>query len=108
MASASGNITEQIQASLGSQTFSTAVVAAPSGGFSGWFAQSFTFTAAGTSQVLAFLSVGTPAGGPPLALLDGVSLVAAPEPSTWAILVAGMAGVTFLARRRRRTHGAAA
>ena len=101
MMSSTGPTTEQIQASFGNSTQSTNIVNTPSGGFEGWFAQSFTFTATSTSQVLSFLSVGTPAGNPPLALLDGVSLTAAPEPSTWALVAVGLGAITFLSRRRR-------
>ena len=88
--------------SLGNETHSTAVISNVSHGFSGWVHQTFTFTAASASEVLSFLAVGTPAGVPPFALLDGVTLAAAvPEPSSWALMLGGFAVVGFIARRRR-------
>jgi hypothetical protein len=64
-----------------------------------------TFTASSTSQILSFLAVGTPTGLPPVSLLDGVSLVdstvpAVPEPSSWAMLLAGVGAMGFMLRKR--------
>lgn len=88
-----GDTTEQWQVSLGAQTQSTVVQANPSHGFSGWMYQTFTYTADSASEVLSFLSIGTPNGVPPFALLDGVSLDAsAPEPSS-LVLMLGVLGV---------------
>ena len=95
-----GATTERLDVSLGGATQSTATVANPSQGFQGWFAESFSFTAANTSDVLSFLSVGTPNGLPPVALLDGVSLTAVPEPASWALMLAGFVMVGAAARRR--------
>lgn len=39
-----------------------------------------------------------------LNLPDGYSVAAIPEPSTWAMLLIGFAGVGFLAHRRRARH----
>jgi len=95
---------------MGGDPFATSVYlntapAGQPGSFSGWMTANFTFTADSTSEVLSFLAVGTPAGNlPPFALLDGVSLTAVPEPSTWAMMLAGFGGLGFAAfRRRRRT-----
>jgi hypothetical protein len=76
------------------------------GSFSGWTLETFGFTAAATSEVLSFLAVGSPANSlPPFALVDGVSLTSVPEPSTWAMMLAGFGGLGFAAfRRRRRTR----
>jgi PEP-CTERM motif len=100
--------------SLGGDGFSTltylnsAPAGAP-GSFSGWTTASFTFTANASSELLSFLAVGTPAGNvPPFALLDGVSLTAVPEPSTWAMMFVGFGGLGYAALRRRRTAPAAA
>jgi hypothetical protein len=42
-------------------------------------------------------------GGPPFSLLDGVSLTgSAPEPSTWAMMVIGFAGLAYAGFRNRR------
>ena len=71
--------------------------------------ESFKFTANSTSELLSFLAVGTPSGNvPPFALLDGVSLTAVPEPSTWAMMFVGFAGLGYAAFRRRRPAPAAA
>jgi hypothetical protein len=51
-------------------------------------------------MVLAFLAIGTPSGEPPIVLLDGVSVVAAPEPAAIALFGLGTLGFA-LARRRR-------
>ncbi len=97
-----GTTTEQLIVSLGGSSQSTAVWNNPERGFSGWFSESFRFTAGGSSEVLSFLAIGTPYGQPPVVLLDGVSLQAAvPEASTWAMLIAGFGLVGAAARRRR-------
>jgi len=96
-----GDTTEQLQVSFGGVTKSTPILNDPSTVFSGWKNASFTFTANGTSQVLSFLSIGTPDGQPPIAVLDGVSLTAVPEPATWALLMIGFGMVGYAARRRR-------
>jgi len=89
-----GPNTEQWDVGFGSQTQATGVYDNPSHGFSGWQQQSFTFTADGTSDVLSFLAVGTPAGVPPFSLLDGVSVNAVPaptpEPGTLPLVFTGL------------------
>ncbi len=72
-------------------------------GFSGWNMSTFDFVAQGTSETLSFLATGT--GGaplPPFALLDGVSMAAVPEPSTWAMMLLGFAGLGYAGFRSRR------
>ncbi|OFA06876.1 PEP-CTERM sorting domain-containing protein [Duganella sp. HH101] len=96
-----GATTEQWQVSLGTQTQSTAIKNNVNHGFTGWQKETFTFTASGASEVLSFLAVGTPAGVPPFSLLDGVSMVAVPEPQTWGMLGLGLGLVGFAARRRK-------
>jgi hypothetical protein len=105
----------QLTGSFGTDPFATLTYlnSAPDGApgsFSGWMKASFTFKADATSEVLSFLAVGTPAGGnvPPFALLDGVSLTAVPEPSTWAMMLVGFGGLGYAAYRRRRTVPAVA
>jgi hypothetical protein len=42
-------------------------------------------------------------GGPPFSLLDGVSLSSTvPEPSTWAMMFVGFAGLAYAGLRNRR------
>ena len=82
----------------------TPVVSNPSQGFTGWFSDAFTFTATGASEVLSFLSIGTPSGLPPIATLDDVSLTATtpvPEPLSLAVLGAGVLGLGLVRRVRR-------
>jgi hypothetical protein len=99
----------QLTGSLGGDSFMTPAylnTAGPGepGSFSGWMTANFTFTANSTTELLSFLAVGTPAGNlPPFALLDGVSLTAVPEPSTWAMMLVGFGGLGYAAFRRRRT-----
>jgi hypothetical protein len=100
--SRSGPTTSSIQASFGNQTQSTAIVANPPGGFSGWMTQTFNFTATATSELLSFLSVGTPTGLPPIATLSNVSLVAVPEPMSMSLLGAGLVGLGIARRRRNK------
>ena len=105
-----GATTEQFSVSLGSETQSTAVIHNVGEGFTGWKLQSFTFTADGTSDLLSFLAVGTPAGVPPFSLLDGVTLNAvttAPEPASLALLGAGLVGLGGIVRRTRANGGRA-
>ena len=102
--------TVQLTGSFGSSTFATPVYTntnttpgAP-GSFSGWILETFDFTATQANETLSFLAVGTPAANlPPFALLDGVSLTAVPEPSTWAMMLVGFCGLGYAAYRRRRT-----
>jgi hypothetical protein len=94
----SGATTEQLQVSLGSQTLKTGVLNNASGGFTGWFVQNFTFTASAATETLAFLSIGTPAGQPPVVVLDDISLTI-PEPSSLAAIAVGAAMVGLLRRR---------
>jgi hypothetical protein len=72
-------------------------------GFVPWQVTTFDFIADGTSDTLSFLALGGPtATQPPFALLDGVSVIAVPEPTTWAFLIMGFGGVGAMIRGRRR------
>ena len=77
----------------------------PGTSFSGWNYASTSFTAKATSEILGFLSNGTPSGQPPVALLDGVNLTAAvPEPASWAMMIGGFGMIGAALRRSRRTQ----
>jgi len=107
LANRTGPTTEQLHITFGGQTADTGVLPIASGGFSGWQTGHFQFQATSTSQTLSFLSVGTPFGLPPIAVLDGVSLTAVPEPTTWAMMLLGFGGIGAMIRRRRQTLVAA-
>jgi hypothetical protein len=95
------------QVSLGSETFDSTVMDNPSQGFTPWNAQDLTFQATSATEVLTFLSLGTPSGAPPIALLDGVSLTGeatAPEPSCLALLGVGVLGLFAVRRRRQKRN----
>ena len=101
-----GITTESWQVTFGNSVYNTATVTTPSQGFTPWRQETVTFVANAATQVLSFLSMGTPAGVPPFALLDGVVLTAAPEPATWLIVIVGLGGLAFMQHRRRRSnHG---
>jgi len=88
-----GATTEKWQVSLGSQTQTTSAYSNPSEGFSGWMYQTFTFTADSTSDLLSFLSIGTPISPsePPFALLADVTFTqATPEPGTLSMMFGGL------------------
>jgi hypothetical protein len=76
-------------------------------GFSGWFTAGYDFVATGTSEVLsfnAFCSLTDPGCltvVPPFALLDSVA-INVPEPSTWAMMLAGFAGLGYAGFRAHR------
>ncbi len=105
-----GETTERVAYNLGSAFDfdpsltgkTTATVVGATHYFNGWNTVTSTFTATGANQFLSFLSIGTPAGLPPVALIDGVSLNAVPEPASWALMLFGFGGLGMAARRRRR------
>jgi hypothetical protein len=68
---------------------------------------SMIFTATATSETLSFLATGGTNSGPPMALLDGVSIgnVPTPEPASLALLGVGAAGIVALRRARRGRNG---
>jgi hypothetical protein len=99
-----GSLTEQLDVTLGSQSIvNTSVDNYANHGSSPWQEVSMTFTAANSgSQVLSFLSIGTPGEDPPMALLDNVSLTGGvPEPATWGLMLVGVGAIGATLRRRR-------
>jgi hypothetical protein len=67
--------------------------------FTNWMWQTITLKANSSTEVLGFFAVGT--GAPPLVLLDGVSVVAVPEPASLALMVLGGLALGGVYRRRR-------
>lgn len=103
-----GATTERWQVGFGADTQLSSQFSLPEAGVGPWQAQTLTFTAHKTEQVLSFLALGTPTGQPPISFLDGVSLQAAvPEPATWALLMIGFGMVGVAARRRQPASVAA-
>jgi len=85
-----------------SQIFKTSIVTTTNHGFVPWQYQTFTFTANADTQSLSLLAYGTPVGQPPFALIDGLSLDAVPEPTTWGMMLIGFGVVGGVMRTRRR------
>jgi hypothetical protein len=99
--SRSGATTDNIAATLGNQTFTTQTVSDPSQSSTPWLTQTFLYRATATTETLTFLAQGTPSGLPPMVGLDGVSVVAAPEPASIALFGTAVAALGFFYRRRR-------
>jgi hypothetical protein len=79
-----------------------------SGSFQAWAQETFYFTASSPSQVLTFLSMGTPSGQPPAVLLSDVVMNATtPEPASVTFFGVGMAAlIAFLWYRKNRDRKA--
>lgn len=86
------------------QTFTTTAINVPTHGFTGWFLQTFNYTATSTSETLSFLAQGTPSGQPPFSLLGGVSLDLVPEFSHWSVF-AGFGALCMVVETFRRRRG---
>ena len=71
-----------------------------------WQQFAFNFIADGTSNTITFGDVVDPyyagRGAPTYTGLDGVSIAAVPEASTWGLMLLGFAGLGALGLRRRR------
>lgn len=96
--------TERLAVNFGSDAQATAAVSVPSGSFNGRMQRAFRLTASSASEVLTLQSLGAPSGLPPIALLDGVSVMqTVPEPVAWAtlVLVMGIMGGTLRTLRRQ-------
>jgi PEP-CTERM motif len=92
---------------FGGVTQSTGLVNNVSHGFTGWTRQTYNFVATAATEVLSFFAIGTPAGVPPFALLDGVTLDPAavnpvPEPGILALLGLGLIGIPALRKLRNK------
>ena len=91
--------TEKWQVSFDTDTLISTVMNNPTGGFQDWNQQTMIFTAHKVTQVLTFLALGTPNGGPPVVLLDGVTLVT-PEPGTFALFGGGILALLAVKKKR--------
>ena len=104
----SGATTEQWQVCLGGQCQLSALMNNASKGFVPWENQSLTFTAATTgSEIVSFMSVGTPNGLPPVVLLDGISMDEVPEPGTVLLAASGFLALGSSLWHRRLSAKAA-
>lgn len=103
-----GATTEQWQINFGSHQYTSTLMNNPSQGFTPWTLQTITILADAATVSLSFLSVGTPAGQPPVVLLDGISLTSTPEPQTFLLVGVGMVAIPLIAQRRRRRKVAVA
>lgn len=69
-----------------------------------WTLKSLILTGTG-SDTLEFKAVGTSdslGGSLDAITIDAMTIAAVPEPSTWAMMILGFAGVGFIAYRRRK------
>ncbi len=73
----------------------------------GLTSQSFTFTTTGGNLTFASLPGGNAFGPYVGNVLDNVQVSAVPEPSTWAMMLIGFAGIGFLAYRKTKKNSAA-
>ena len=101
-----GPTTQELTASLGSDSASTGMQGLDSMAFKGWMQFSTTFTAYATSEILTLSASGSPASLPPFLMISGVSLVdntvsPVPEPSSMLLLGAGSLALIGVGLRRR-------
>jgi hypothetical protein len=112
-----GNTEEFFAVTFGGVTQDTPSLSVPQHTFTGWNVQTFDFVANATSETLSFVgesvcppTIGCSApgtsNGPPFALLDNVSVTGVPEPSTWAMMIIGFAGLAFAGYRKHRKAAA--
>lgn len=97
-----GSTTDAWQVTFGASTQTSTTMNDPYASWVPWMLQTMTFVATAASQTLGFLATSPTGGQPPFAALDGVSVVAVPEPSSGVLAAVGLAGL-FLFRRRRAT-----
>ncbi len=101
--SRSGATTDNVNVTFGGQSFTTQTISNASQSSTPWLQQSFLYTATSATETLTFLAQGTPTGLPPMVALDGISVVATPEPASIAIMGSGLALLGFFYRRHRRS-----
>jgi hypothetical protein len=101
-----GATVQSLTVDVGSTTWGSGNYNVADHGFTGWQSGDVKFTASSASEILSFIAVGN-LPVPPFALVSNVSL-AVPELSTWAMMLAGFAGLGFAGYRRRAKNGAVA
>ena len=93
---------------VGGQTVPLSYSASNTRGDMMWQTVSFNFTAVSASTLLSFAAdpISSTSGGLQAfgLALDNVSVVAAPEPTTWALMILGFGIVGSALRRRRHTQ----
>ena len=100
--SRTGATTENVKVIFGNQSFTTQTLNTASQGSDPWLQQTVLFTASSATETLTFLAQGTPTGLPPMVALDGISVVAAPEPASIAVMGSGLLLLGYFYRRRRQ------
>ena len=68
---------------------------------SGWQTYGYTLTASNTKTLLEFRSIGPTAKPSYGSYLDAVSVTAVPEPESYAMMLAGLGLLGFMARRKK-------
>lgn len=89
--------------SFGGVSQTSAAMTNARGTNSPWSLQTLYFTATNSTQLLTFLATGSHVGAVPVipVTLDGVSIVAVPEPATATLALAGLLGLGLYASRRK-------
>lgn len=105
-----GGVAAAVSATAGStsQTFLIPPTIIPDAGNSSWTSFGFDFTATAATTVLSFGGANPGASDPTFIGLDNISVEflhgpvgAVPEPSTWAMMLLGFAGLGFMVHRRK-------
>jgi hypothetical protein len=106
----SGTYSGSLDVFFGSSNLSTSIAVVPSTGFGAWTPETFSFTAASSSEVLRFQANGTPDDLGPFVLLDGIFVIATtpptppaavPEPGTVGLMACVVVGFGAFRLRRR-------
>ena len=96
-----GATTEQWRVTLGTDLAKVSpLMKNPSQQFQPWQRVNMSFTATKITELLTFLSVGTPNRMPPTLFLDGVD-IEVPEPAALSVMGVGILGLGAAVRRRR-------